>query len=101
MLLSPHHPIHQDTFGPVLTVRRQPRPSPDNRKDGTMDETRKRRWILYGLMPALVTFGIAFAQGLEAPFPEPDHTLIRQAGLGKDGETRAFADDVLPWISEQ
>lgn len=52
-------------------------------------------------MPALVTFGIAFAQGLEAPFPEPDHTLIRQAGLGKDGETRAFADDVLPWISEQ
>ena len=66
-----------------------------------MDATRKRRWILYGLMPALVTFGIAFARGPEAPFPEPDRTLIRQAGLGKDGETRAFADDVLPWISEQ
>ncbi|PKN35810.1 MAG: hypothetical protein CVU61_01315 [Deltaproteobacteria bacterium HGW-Deltaproteobacteria-19] len=44
-----------------------------------MNIGRKYRWLLYGLLPVLVTLGMAIADDSNRSLPEPDRSFIRQA----------------------
>lgn len=60
------------------------------------------RWIIYGMLPVLMIFGIAFAQDRGNPFPEPDRSFLLQAAkdslwqisLGDLARTQAAGGDI-------
>lgn len=75
-----------------------------------MNIARKWKWLLYGLLPVLATFGMAIAGDSDRSLPEPDRSFIRQAAkdslwqisLGElalkqaaGGNIRRYGEDVI------
>jgi putative membrane protein len=75
-----------------------------------MNIGRKWSWLLYGLLPVLVTLGMAIADDSNRSLPEPDRSFIRQAAkdslwhisLGElalkqaaGGDIRRYGEDMI------